>query len=205
MRLLPDSCCAARSCTMASAAACCVKPGKLHHTRLGHIWRGGRGDFAQTEPRICGLTKTGAGVMDFVDQLCHGLVIAIKRWHPPPPKPHTRHRMNLVPLSCTYSHMWGLQRCDLLQCYRIKATHSWADGCYKFPPSQSSLLPQGRLPHSQSFQRRIQLKKSFAVTLHKSSVVTVRKQEAVCAAVECHVCGRYKEKKSSNLQPEDFR
>lgn len=37
MRLLPATCCAARSCTIAYVGPCCVKPGKLHHTRLGHI------------------------------------------------------------------------------------------------------------------------------------------------------------------------
>ncbi len=37
MRLLPATCCAARSCTIAYAGPHCVKPGKLHHTRLGHI------------------------------------------------------------------------------------------------------------------------------------------------------------------------
>lgn len=37
MRLLPATCCAARSCTIASAGPRCVKPGKLRHTRLGHI------------------------------------------------------------------------------------------------------------------------------------------------------------------------
>lgn len=46
MRLLPATCCAARSCTIASAGPRCVKPGKLLYTRLGHIWRG---DFAQAE------------------------------------------------------------------------------------------------------------------------------------------------------------
>ena len=46
MRLLPATCCAARSCTIASAGPRCVKPGKLLYTRLGHIWRG---DFGQAE------------------------------------------------------------------------------------------------------------------------------------------------------------
>lgn len=46
MRLLPATCCAARSCTIAPAGPCCDKPGKPHHTWLGHIWQGG---FAQTE------------------------------------------------------------------------------------------------------------------------------------------------------------
>lgn len=37
MRLLPATCCAARSHTIGCPGPRCVKPGKLHYTRLGHI------------------------------------------------------------------------------------------------------------------------------------------------------------------------